>query len=201
LGAYREIVLLDEDVPGTSMPKVFADNVAGGRLATEHLIRQGHRRIAHVSGPAAVMSVRERREGYELALAAAGIPLRPDYLLLGEYSRDFGRQAAATLLDLPEPPQAIFAASDFIAVGVLDTLRERGLAVPAALSLVGFDDAPYAELLTPPLSTVRQSARDLGRQGIEALLAVLAGQPVVREQRVAVTLVERGSVAPVPAPR
>ncbi len=86
-------------------------------------------------------------------------------------------------------------------MGVLDTLRERGLAVPAALSLVGFDDAPYAELLTPPLSTVRQSARDLGRQGIEALLAVLAGQPVVREQRVAVTLVERGSVAPVPAPR
>jgi len=127
--------------------------------------------------------------------------LRPDYLLLGEYSRDFGRQAAATLLDLPEPPQAIFAASDFIAVGVLDTLRERGLAVPGALSLVGFDDAPYAELLTPPLSTVRQSARDLGRQGIEALLAVLAGQPVVGEQRVAVTLVERGSVAPVPAPR
>jgi len=201
LGAYREIVLLDEDVPGTSMPKVFADNVAGGRLATEHLIRQGHRRIAHVSGPAAVMSVRERREGYERALAAAGIPLHPDYLLLGEYSRDFGRQAAATLLDLPEPPQAIFAASDFIAVGVLDTLRERGLAVPAALSLVGFDDAPYAELLTPPLSTVRQSARDLGRQGIEALLAVLAGQPVVGEQRVAVTLVERGSVAPAPAPR
>jgi len=196
LASYRNIILLDEDVPGTSQPKVFADNHQGGRLATDYLIRHGHRRIAHVSGPSALMSARERYAGYREALALAGIAEVPEYLCFGDYSREFGRIATAQLLTLPHPPEAIFAASDFIALGVLDVLRERNISVPGAMSLVGFDDAVYASLLTPPLCTIRQSSRELGRLGVAQLLQRMAGgdgtQDVVR---VPVELICRGTVA------
>ncbi|CAM3193580.1 cytochrome-c peroxidase [Pseudomonas floridensis] len=196
LADYRNIILLDEDVPGTAQPKVFADNHEGGRLATDYLIRHGHRRIAHVSGPPALMSVRERYAGYRQALAAAGIAETPEYLRFGDYSREYGRVATQQLLELASPPQAIFAASDFIALGVLDTLRARNIGVPDAMSLVGFDDAVYASLLTPPLCTIRQSSRELGRRGVALLLQRMTdGACTASVERVPVELICRGTVA------
>jgi LacI family transcriptional regulator len=100
------------------------------------------------------------------------------------------------LLDGSEPPTAVFAGSDFIAIGVMQAVRERGLSVPQDISLVGFDDMPFADFLAPGLTTIRQPTADLGRAGLRVLLALINGQRAVELTRLPVTLVERQSVAP-----
>jgi LacI family transcriptional regulator len=130
------------------------------------------------------MSVRERHQGYRQALEKSGIAYDPSLVLYGDYDRVFGRCALDNLLALPMPPSAIFAASDYLALGLLDGLRAKGLRAPESLSLVGFDDAIYADLITPRLSTIRQSARDLGRTAVELLIKLfnedISVQPVTR---------------------
>lgn len=200
LKGQRHVVLLDEDVPGSTVPKVFSDNVHGGELAANKLIAAGHQRIAFVGGPDELMSVRERHQGFRQALLNAGLPYSADMVLYGDYSRTFGRAALDQLLALPQPPTAIFAASDYLALGLLDGMRQRGLAVPASLSLVGFDDAIYSDLITPRLSTIRQSARDLGRVAVETLIKLFNDEPDVSQvSRIPVEWISRDSVAP-PAP-
>lgn len=202
LGGRSNIVLIDEDVPGAAVPKVFVDNVEGGYLATRHLLAAGHTRIAHVTGPQDLFTVRERLAGYRKALEEAHVPYQPELVRFGSYERKFGQLAATELLALPEPPTAVFAASDYLAVGMLETLRDRGLDVPSYMSIVGFDDMEFASLLMPPISTLRQSARDLGRTGVSTLLALLDGSTTAHGpatiQRLPVQLVQRASVA---APR
>ncbi|CAB3793973.1 HTH-type transcriptional repressor CytR [Pararobbsia alpina] len=201
IGERRNIVLIDEDVPGTEVPKVFVDNVEGGYLATRHLIEAGHRRIGHITGPKALLTVQERFDGYRRALAQADIAFDATLVRFGAYERQFGHDAAVDLLDLPSPPTAVFASSDYLAVGMLEALRDRQLEVPRDMSIVGFDDMEFANLLMPPISTLRQSARDLGRTGVEMLLERLAGKrqgatdtpPTVH--RLPVRLIERASVA------
>ncbi|TFZ32671.1 cytochrome-c peroxidase, partial [Pseudomonas syringae] len=105
LASFRTILRLDADAPATSQPTVFADNHQGGRLATDYLLRHGHRRIAHVSGPSALMSARERYAGYREAPALAGIAEVPVYPCLWGYSRHVGRISTAPLLALPPPPE------------------------------------------------------------------------------------------------
>ena len=197
LKGQRHVVLLDEDVPGSMVPKVFSDNVHGGELAANKLIAAGHQRIAFVGGPDELMSVRERHQGFRQALLSAGLPYEPEYVLCGDYSRTFGRAALEQLLALPQPPTAIFAASDYLALGLLDGMRQRGLSVPGALSLVGFDDAIYSDLITPRLSTIRQSARELGRVAVETLIKLFNDEPdVASVSRIPVEWISRDSVAP-----
>jgi LacI family transcriptional regulator len=207
IGERSNIVLIDEDVPGVDVPRVFVDNSEGGYLATRHLIDAGHTRIAHVTGPEPLLTVRERYEGYRRALDEAGIPLDPSLVLFGSYDRRFGQVAAAELASREFPPTAVFASSDYLAVGMLETLRDRGLDVPGDMSIVGFDDMEFASLLMPPITTLRQSARELGRAGVAILLAMLAGDsdapplspdatPGKPVHRLPVSLIERASVAP-----
>jgi LacI family transcriptional regulator len=199
IGKRTNIVVIDEDVPGADVPKVLVDNVQGGYLATQHLLAAGHRRIAHVSGPRGLFTVQERCEGYRRALTQAGIGFDETLVRFGSYERSFGATALAELLSLRAPPTAIFAASDYLAVGLLEALRDRDMTVPNDMSLIGFDDMEFASLLMPPISTMRQSARDLGRTGVDMLLARLAGEAdsaPVTIRRLPVTLIERASVAP-----
>jgi len=195
----RNIVLLDEDIEGLDVPKVFVENEHGGYLATQCLIRAGHSRIAHVSGPQNLFSVRERAQGFRKALYEHGLAAPDGYVLFGRYDRDFGHEAATRLLALPEPPTAIFAASDYLVMGILDALRDLGLSSPRDLSLVGFDDMPFASLLDPPITTVRQPIRSLGERGVDALIARINGidEPAIKE-RLPVTLIERASVGDLP---
>jgi LacI family transcriptional regulator len=196
IGQRRNIVLIDEDIPGTDVPKVFVDNVQGGYLATRHLIRAGHKRIGHVSGPQTLFTVQERFEGYRRALAEAHIEFDADLVRFGSYERHFGETALADLLALADAPTAIFASSDYLAVGMLEALRDRGIEVPRDMSIVGFDDMEFTSLLMPPISTLRQSARELGRKGVEMLLARLSGEAPSTVHRLPVRLIERASVAP-----
>lgn len=196
LKGHQHVVLIDEDVPGCDIPRVFSDNVRGGEMATRALIGAGHQRIAFVGGPDQLMSVRERHQGYRQALLQNGLVYDPTLVLYGDYSRQFGRQALEQLLALPAAPSAIFAASDFLALGLLDGLRAKGLSAPESLSLVGFDDAIYSDLITPRLSTIRQSARELGHTAVERLLQLLDHDEEIHAvSRIPVEWVPRDSIA------
>jgi LacI family transcriptional regulator len=195
---YGHVVLIDEDIPGVNVPKVFVENHEGAYLATRHLIAAGHRRIAHIGGPKTLFSGIERRAGYLGALGQAGIEADLGLVRQGAYSRDFGHAAMRDILASGEPPTAVFAGSDFIAIGVMQAVKEHGLAVPHDISLVGFDDMPFADFLAPGLTTVRQPAREMGRVGVHTLLSLFDKKAPAPLTRLPVTLVERQSVA---APR
>lgn len=190
------IVLIDEDVSGVTVPKVFVENRHGGYIATKCLIDAGHRRIAHIGGPDALFSAVERRDGYLDAMREAGLSPDPAFIRQGNYAREFGKAAMSELLAGPERPTAVFAGSDFIAVGVLQAAREAGLQLPDDLSLVGFDDMMFADLLAPALTTVRQPTADLGRAGLATLLAIINKETPPSVTRLPVTLIERQSVCP-----
>lgn len=195
LDQHGHVVLVDEDIAGVNVPKVFVENHQGAHAATRHLVEAGHRRIAHVGGPARLFSATERLAGFMDAMAQSGLQVPTGYVRQAAYSRDFGLEAMRALLDRDDPPTAVFAGSDFIAIGVMQAVKEKGLSVPKDVSLVGFDDMPFADLLAPGLTTIRQPTADLGRAGLHALLALINGQRPIELTRLPVTLVERQSVA------
>ncbi|MCZ4150359.1 LacI family transcriptional regulator, partial [Escherichia coli] len=129
------------------------DNRAGAYTATKHLLDLGHRRIGHIRGRADLASAHLREQGYRQALEEAGVEFDQQLARDGDYQHDAAVQAANDLLDLPEPPTAIFAANDLSALAALEVVCERGLQVPGDLSIIGFDDIPEAAQATPPLST------------------------------------------------
>ena len=190
-------VLLDARHPRLS--RTVTDDVAGGRLATQHLIDLGHCRIGYVSDPLEnpfnFVSSRDRYEGYRRALDEADIPFRPEYHRQGEHGRKEARENALILLSLPDPPTAIFAASDTQAIGVLEAAQETGLRVPEDLSIVGYDDIEVAEFLH--LTTMRQPLFVSGVQGVELLIESIAAPPSSpRRVVLPFELVVRGTTAP-----
>jgi LacI family transcriptional regulator len=193
----ERVVIVDEDVPETAVPKFFVDNEHGGYLATRHLINNGHRRIVHMGGPRGVMSAIERCNGWRRALAEAGVAVAEEWRIASEYEVDQARADAAALFSLTPMPTAVFAGSDAIALGILYHARERGIRIPDDLSLVGFDGMPITALLQPALTTIGQPIDSLGRLGAERLLAAIDGDgPAVSETiRLPVSLVVRASVA------
>lgn len=191
-----KVVLMDEDVPGIGLSRVFVENEVGAYLATRHMIAAGHRHIALIGGPPGLLSVRERLAGYERAMAEAGLEVHGADIMLQDYSRSFGRAATEAILAQSKVPSAIFASSDYLAVGVLQALQNAGLSVPKDMSLVGFDDMPFAEMVNPPLTTVRQPVAEMGRVAVEQLMALLDGTAAAPLTRLPVDLVVRRSVAP-----
>ena len=165
------------DAPHPALPTVLSDDVEGGILATRHLLDLGHRRIAFIGDKPRdrfrFHSSRDRTEGYMRELARAGLAVRPDYLREGTQNRDVARKIAEDLLRLPEPPTAIFAASDTQGLGVLEAAQALGARVPDELSVIGFDDVEAASYVG--LTTVRQPLYESGRRGAELLLRALAG--------------------------
>lgn len=154
---------------------VHTSDVDGARKVTEHLIERGRRRIAFLGGDVDVTPTRQRQEGYEQAMRAAGLPLRDDDVVCTRYTRQGGRVGARVLLDRPERPDAIVAANDLIAFGVLDITRELGIRVPDDLALTGYDDIEAASLVDPPLTTIDNPAREIGRACARLLLERLDG--------------------------
>jgi LacI family transcriptional regulator len=198
IGKRRNVVLIDEDIPGVTVPRVFVENEQGAYAATKHLIEAGHRDIGYIGGPIGLFSVEERKAGYLKAMREGGLQVREDLMRLGSFSPDFAKQAIAEFVAHKAPPTAVFASSDYLAIGSIMGLRTAGLSVPDDMSLVGFDDVPMTELLQPPLTSVRQPIEALGRQGFLALFALLNGETPQMLTRLPVTLITRGSVA---APR
>ena len=159
--------------PRTEVPDgisvVCAAHSSGAAQATEHLLRLGHRRIGVISGPEGWLASQERLRGHIAALAAHGILPDFGYVRYANFRLDGGREAAPELLDLPNPPTAIFAFSDSMAIGAIQAAATRGLTVPADLSVVGFDDTVEAAVTSPGLTTVRQPLAELGRTAVSLL--------------------------------
>lgn len=158
------------------IPAVSASHRAGAMAATDHLLALGHRKIGHISGPRGWTATEERIEGFHAALAAAGVLASPELVVEGDFESKSGHAAAEKLLGLPDPPTAIFAANDNMAFGTLQAAGERGLSVPDDLSVIGFDDADLATIVTPALTTVRQPLAELGRTAVSLLRRVIEGQ-------------------------
>jgi LacI family transcriptional regulator len=182
--------------PATDIPSIGATNWAGGVAAGEHLVALGHRRIAYVGGPASSTVDQARLHGYLSALTTAGLSTDRALISHGRFDHRTGHHAANRLLTLPDPPTAVFAASDQIAIGVLEAARDRGLVVPRDLSVVGFDDIFVAEWSTPRLTAVRQPLQEMGRVAVRTLLRLAEGEALdATHVELATTLVVRESTA------
>jgi LacI family transcriptional regulator len=183
--------------PQDSTPSIGATNWNGGLTATRHLIELGHRRIAMIGGPERVLCSRARVDGYRAALETAGLAFDPALVRYGDFHVESGRSQFAPLLDLPDPPTAVFAGSDLQALGVYEAARAAGLRVPEDLSVVGFDDLPVAQWVGPPLTTVRQPLQDMAAAGTRLAITLARGdEPEHRRIELATTLVVRQSTAP-----
>ena len=143
----------------------------GAAEAARHIAGLGHRRIAHIRGPSTFLSSKERLRGFRVGLAEYGLTILKPYLLRGAYTFESGLKCGEHLLSLPEPPTAVFAGNDAMAVGVYQAVRRAGLRVPEDLSIVGYDDSPIATHIWPLLTTVRLPIRMMGRTAAQLLVS------------------------------
>lgn len=170
--------------PGAAVPgfgNVAIDDALGARAVTELLIAQGHRRIGHILGNPAQAAAPRRRDGFRQALLAHGLPDDPALVVPGDFTFASGMAGCDALLALPRPPTAIFASNDEMALGALASAQRHGLQVPRDLSVVGFDDAPLAGLVWPPLTTVRQPVTEMAEAAVDMLVSRPDNAPAVGE--------------------
>lgn len=176
---------------------VLVDNRGGTRAAVEHLLAHGHRRIAIVSGPVESTPGRERLEAFREALAERGMPVPDEYVQFGGFREQGGSAAMLRLLELPQRPTAVFVANNLMTLGALQALQSAAVLVPSELSIIGFDDHPYAGLLAAPLTVVDRPMEEQGRLAMRLLLNRITGRDDSAPQRIVLDarLVERASCA------
>lgn len=190
------IVLVNHTHPSDLVHSVAIANVEAAREAARHLIALGHRRVAYLGDRFGHQSDTERFAGYRQALAEADLPFEPDLVVHGDGTPAGAPPAMARLLALAAPPTAVLCYNDLTALGALRYLRSLGLRVPEDVSLIGFDDLFLAEYTDPPLTTMRQPMRQIGRAAARLLFDLLRGDDVVENVRVPAELVLRQSTAP-----
>lgn len=179
--------------------KVSATDWAGGRDATEHLLRLGHERIGFITGPMRLECHHDRLDGYFSALGRAGISADPTLVRYGDSLTAGGERFGAELLDIDDPPTAIISGSDEQAYGVYLAAKERGLRIPDDVSVVGFDDVDLCQWVTPQLTTVRQPLEDMASEATRLLLALSRGDAISsRRVQLASELIVRESTGPAP---
>jgi LacI family transcriptional regulator len=171
------VVIAARQIPGLAERCLHVDNEQAAHRATQYLIEAGHRRIAHIAGPAEHEDALRRRAGYERALSEAQIPFNAALVVHGNFRRQSGILAVEALLTRGESFTAIFCGNDQMAFGARLALYRRGIRVPEDVSLVGFDDQPVSAFMTPPLTTVRQPALEIGHAAAQAMLQLLNDQP------------------------
>ena len=175
-GLQVPVVTLDRTLPGLPFALVAMDNARGMRLAMEHVLALGHRRVGFVSWPVGRFTNRqERLQGYAAALADAGIGVDSGLIRFAAEGWSDGVAQTLDLLDTPEPPTAILSATSMLNLQVLAAIKRRGLRVPDDVSVVGYDDSPWDPLLDPPLTTVATPARELGIAAVEQLIGMVDG--------------------------
>ncbi|WP_329187780.1 LacI family DNA-binding transcriptional regulator [Actinacidiphila glaucinigra] len=173
------MVFVDRWIPGigNDVPVVRTDGFDAVRDLVAHLHGLGHRQPAIIAGPAATTTGRERVRAFREALAAFGLPLPDEYIGQGDFQADSGRRAIARFLDLPVPPDVVFAADNLMALGAMDEIRARGLRVPDDIALAAFDDIPWFLHTDPPITAIAQPTGDLGRAAVRSLIDRVEGRP------------------------
>jgi LacI family transcriptional regulator len=193
-------VAIDTELRGPRAAAVGSDNVLGARLAVRHLHELGHARIATISGPTDTTPGADRLLGFRQELEELGLPAEARYLLDGDFYAESGYAAMKVLLALTDPPTAVFAAADLMAVGAIRAIQDAGLRCPDDVAVVGFDDIQLASLLLPAVTTIRQDKGLIGSAAAEALVAMI-DDPTLRPAptTLPVELVVRDSCGPPPA--
>lgn len=193
------VVLINRGTDDATVPTVTGDDHAGVGLALRHLAALGHERIAYVAGSQTVSTGFARYQGFVSWMSALGLELDPDRVVFADWFReDAGAQAFRMLLDRRDDFTAVVAGNDLIALGCYDVASERDIAVPADLSVVGYNDIPFSDKFSPPLTTIRVPLYEVGRQATQLLLDLLDEDrdDGVASVRLTPTLVERSSTAP-----
>jgi LacI family transcriptional regulator len=193
------VVMAVRWVRGLDIPIVANDDLRGGALAAEHLVRLGHRRLAQLHGPTDIETFNERALGYRSTLARAGLPESEpvDYALTPSVPE--GRRLMRLVLERSgRPPTAVFAHNDLIAIGAIEALQDANLRCPEDVSVIGYNDMPLTEHLAPPLTTVRMPTAEVGRVAAEAVLSLIEGRAPASPVSISLQpqLVERSSTAP-----
>ncbi|MFZ6757434.1 LacI family DNA-binding transcriptional regulator [Undibacterium sp. Ji50W] len=190
-------VLVNFDARQMNMPIVVAENRNGARMAVEHLLGLGHRRIGFVAGTAGTGQSAEREKGYVDAMLAAGLSVDPALIAQGQFMQSGGYSATETLLSLAVPPTAIFCANDEMAFGAIDAISSKGLKVPDDVSVIGFDDIPTASYVFPTLTTMRQPFIEMANRAVSEVVEIIQGREI-KAAKIAfpMDIVIRNSTAP-----
>jgi LacI family transcriptional regulator len=191
--AGTPVVAIDREVETADIDAVTVDNRAGALAATEHLLDNGWRRVGCVVGPSRISTSNERLDGYRMALSQRGVTFDRSLVRRADFREDGGYKATRALLELADPPDALFVANNLMTLGALHAIQDAGLRVPDDLGIVGFDDSPAADLMRPRLTVVAQPTYQIGRVAGQLLLTpqpdtprheVLAPQLIVRESSI-----------------
>lgn len=185
-------VLVDRDAYGVDAPIVRAESVRATRALADHLVALGHERIAILAGPQSTITGRERLVAFREGLAAHGIELAPDDVLVGDFLQEGGERAMDELLARPRLPSALFVADNPMALGALRRIRSAGLRIPQDIALASFDDPAWFALADPPMTAVAQPTVEIGRTAVQMLRSMLEGEPV-QSVTLGCRLVPRGS--------
>lgn len=191
------LVVIDPlNLPRREVTSVGSTNFTGGLTATNHLLAQGHRQIAWVGGPPGSQCNQARLHGYRAAMESAGLVPVAEHVLNSDFQYEAGRRLGAQLLAGPDRPTAVVGGCDSIALGVMEAARAQGLRVPDDLSVTGFDDTELAAMAAPPLTTIRQPLREMGRVALRTVLRMAGGERLDSHHvELATELVVRGSTA------
>lgn len=193
------LVFIDREISRSAVEfdTVLVDNRGGARAAVEHLVGLGHRDIAIISGPLDSTPGRERYEGFVAAMESADLPLPDGYLAFGGFKERGAHQAMLRLLGQGRPPTAVFVANNLMTIGALHAVRDLAVPVPEHLSIVGFDDHVFADLIAPPLTVVSRPMEEQGTLAMRLLLNRLAGRGDAAPRRIVLdtSLIVRGSTA------
>ena len=170
------LVLFDRFVDSLNIPSVVVDDYKGGYVATEHLINQGYKRIAHLAGPQRFQTFQNRQRGFLDALKAYNIPIDESLIYPGDISIEAGKWSADYFMDLSSRPDAIFAVEDYSALGLIKRLKEREIRIPHEVGIIGFANEAFDEHITPSLSSIDQQTVQMGREAFSMLLKLIEGR-------------------------
>lgn len=182
------LVLFDRGNDKLGVSSVVIDDYDGAFKATEHLINQGYKRIAHISGPQHIQIFKDRFMGYRKALEQHHLPFHESMVMKGDISIEAGSQAAKKLLSLPLPPDAIFAVEDFTALGAIKVLKENGIKIPEDFGIVGFANELFGAHITPSLSTIDQQTIKMGKEAFKLLLSLINQKNIKERVRTKIVL-------------
>ncbi|MED3716497.1 LacI family DNA-binding transcriptional regulator [Geobacillus thermodenitrificans] len=190
------VSVIGSKIRGIQINEVLVDNFEGGYIATRHLLELGHTNIAFISGILNSFASIERKKGFETALKDWDIEVNEDFVIFDQFKIENGYKNAMHLLTKPNRPTAIFAANDAIAVGVYKAARELGIRIPEDLSVVGFDNSQYAEIVYPPLTTIQTPIFEMGKRAVELIVKMIKEKQTVKETHVFhPTIIKRESTA------
>lgn len=179
------LVVFDRDCEGIEVDKVFVDEYTGAYQAVDHLIKTGCKRIAHIAGSSTLSTSRHRLDAYKDALIKNGIPAKSEYIVESKgFMPEHGIEPTKKLLDLPEPPDAIFAINDGVAIGAMFVIKNAGMVIPDQISVIGFDDDPHSAYFRPSLSTVWQPTYELGMLSARLLMKRVTSDNNISKTRV-----------------